>query len=275
MRLNPRTLNRLTLGPLVATMPSQSFSSLLAGQASRQRNTQHLLSSNEFSTAAAPAKDEEKTEEEQTLGSIVGTYGAYPLVGLGSIALISKEIYFLGPEFLMGANFTLSMFVVYVMLSGNVNSVIDEWRAACKKTVVDIWGMEEEMLKVAIEKFEGRMHFPEFLENVKQHEVESMRAMYAAKALMAKHDAQSAVEAKLRGVIAKENDEELKANIEFTNNLIQHTKDSFIAAPDEDKQKFLNACIANMGGEVPSSENPLGRYITAFIDADEAQAQTL
>jgi len=258
---------------VIAPQGNKLFSTLLnSAKMGASEDQRRSISTSVPLTAAITLKEEEKEPELQTFKDVVSKYGMYPLAGLLTVAAISKEVYFLGPETLLLGNFCLTFFAGYVLAAEAANAHFDKERKQYNAVVDDMLELQSAMWESRIEICQSRLKFADYLEHVKTKEVESMRALSKAASLTARHQAQTAMLKKLRSIQDEESEAERARVAALSNDAADTVEQQFLASDPKVKNAMIENAIASFVDEKPPHEDPVKKLFEDFLKARAPKA---
>lgn len=258
-----------------AALPhSKAFSSMMMKGRFNQEQEKHSFntSARTMTTAAAPAVEEKQDDSPDSMMGIAQKYGLYPLAVLGTVAAVSKEIYFLGPETLLLGNFCMTFFVGYVLGADVINAYLEGEKKAFRAKIDDIVDLETAYYQSKITEYQSRLNTVEWLEDCKKNEIDTMKAVSDAKVFTAKHEAVEATLRKLRSIANDEAEFESNATLQLSVDAANFVREEFAKASDFDRAKVLENAISDLGKDGvlrDEKEDPIKNLYKQFLTKGE------
>jgi hypothetical protein len=218
-------------------------------------------------TTSAPALQEK--EDMRTL--LFGKWPIYPLLALGALTGVSKEILILNDEMLFAGVFLAFAVTAYVQIGEDLSNYLgkeleaehEQQLAACD-IAIDAW-------KRFITIENRKKSFPEDVKALYEEEVKMahMAVDYQNK----KHqiDVKDAVLQKLTQIKALEDEEAREYKNALISNATAYVQERFATLPAKEKSTYIDAIIdtlpSNKGMACPEVENdPAFRLFAAFLE---------
>jgi hypothetical protein len=253
---------------LIAALPSsQAFSTLLkkAPNTLDSRRTFFTKSKVESSMPGVPgAVVEEKKEE--TLSDIIGSYGWYPFLGLGTFALLSKEIYIIDAQTMILGNFLILSFATYVGFADKMSASIDAENKAFIEKNEAKWEFGVALQKELIESEKNWITRVPVIEKVKDEYNKSTVALYKAKSKQLEISLANATLKKLNAIVTQEREEaRLKAEA-LSQESAAYAREMMANATKAQKDQSVALAIKDIGvGMRDMSKEPVNQFFIDFI----------
>jgi len=205
---------------------------------------------------------EEKKEEDK---SILGVYGLYPLLGLGAVAIVSKELLVMNTDFAVAVNFGLTTTVLWFAVGDMVSAEYTKWIQEREKAVNNVNQLYVEGLEQASSILKSATVGREFTEDAAQHAEKSFEALVAAQNRQLRHDARAAVIAKLELLRAGKRAEEAKLKKALLLGLEPFIVDRYKKDKNLRAQE-LDVAIDRMSADVESGRDTLKRLLIEYVE---------
>ena len=197
---------------------------------------------------------------QSTVTDYVNRYGGwYPLIGLGAVIALSKELLVLNEEFLMVSNFAAFIFISWLAVGDTVNDMVKDKAEAIRKNHDDVSDLYIDSLQAVIKAGENSLATLPLMRQLKSEYGTLGQQVTRAKELKARAAAREAVLQRLNQVYQKEQNEKAKYLAAVYDNAYQQVQERLQGMSAADKSKMIDSAIAMIGGGGEEAEDPVAR----------------
>ena len=200
--------------------------------------------------------------------------GWYPLLGLGAVIALSKELLVLNEEFLMVSNFAAFVFISWLAVGDTVNDMVKDKAAAIRKNHDDVSDLYIDSLEAVIKAGENSLATLPLMRQLKTEYGTLGQQVVRAKELKARAAAREAVLQRLNQVYQKEQNEKAKYLAAVYDNAYQQVQERLQAMSAADKSKMIDTAIAMIGGSGDEAEDTVGRIYQEVLSNRQSAGQS-
>ena len=205
----------------------------------------------------------------------VNRYGGwYPLIGLGAVIALSKELLVLNEEFLMVSNFAAFIFISWLAVGDTVNDMVRDKAAAIAKNHDDVSDLYIDSLEAVIRAGENSLATMPLMKQLKTEYGTLGAQVVRAKELKARAAARDSVLQRLNQVYQKEQNEKAKYLAEVYNNAYAQVQERLAGMSAADKAKMIDSAIAQIGGSAEEADDPVARIYQEVLSNRQQTGQT-
>lgn len=209
----------------------------------------------------------EAKQQQTTFMKIVKEYGMAPLLGLGAVAAISKELIWLNEEFLLFINFWLLATSIYLGIEPVRRQTFVEARIQRYKR---LWGWDDfklDRLEAAIREKQISMEAPEIYREYQQEYNEAVAALMNYMRVKPRHEARAAMLKRLQDIAAAEEEKAQaeKSRLKFES--IQYVRER-VAKDAAFRAQLLNEAIDALGGPMQlTDKDPVVKVLNSYLSS--------
>ena len=192
--------------------------------------------------------------------------GWYPLLGLGTFVLLSKELLVLNEEMLMVTNFAAFVFISWLVAGDQLNDAVAAKKEALRKNHDDVSDLYIESLEQVIRAGENSLATLPLLRSLKSEYAQLGEQVVKAKEMKAKSAARDAVMARLNSVYQKEQAEKAKYMTGLLDEVVQEVQDRVENMGQGDKDALLENAIRQLGGGAVEGEDRLTKIYQEVLN---------
>lgn len=207
-------------------------------------------------------------KSESVFSDTIEKYGVAPFLGLGAIALLSKEVFVVDAEFFLALDMVLAVFTGYVVAGDSVNKHFEDVHKA-RMTRMDA-ALEAAIASVEMYKM-NKMNITKEVDVMKQYQKEWVQAETAYCNYLTtkpKIELYKETVAKLESI---KNQEAQEASEAAKNEIAEAI--AFVRSKFDDKDvrnEMMQLAISNIGAdpETSEAEDPVKRLFTQYFDKE-------
>jgi len=204
----------------------------------------------------------------------VNRYGGwYPLIGLGAVIALSKELLVLNEEFLMVSNFAAFIFISWLAVGDTVNDMVRDKAEAIRKNHDDVSDLYIDSLQAVIKAGENSLATLPLMKQLKNEYGTLGEQVVKAKELKARAAARETVMARLQQVYQKEQNEKAKYLAQVYDNAYQQVQERLQGMSAADKSKMIDGAIAMIGGGSEEADDPVARIYQEVLSNRQQPGQ--
>ena len=185
--------------------------------------------------------------------------GWYPLIGLGAVIALSKELLVLNEEFLMVSNFAAFIFISWLAVGDTVNDMVKDQAEAIRKNHDDVSDLYIDSLQAVIKAGENSLATVPLMKQLKTEYGTLGQQVVKAKELKARAAAREAVLQRLNQVYQKEQNEKAKYLAAVYDSAYQQVQERLQGMSTEEKARMIDSAINTIGGSSDDVEDPVSR----------------
>jgi len=204
-----------------------------------------------------------KENPQLTFREIVKKYGFYPLAGLATITLLSKEIIPLNEEFLLLLNFAAVLTTLHVAIGDSAWTAINE---AIRKEKQKMWDWDQFKIDLVEEKItdvKTRLQLPEVYEEYVREYADAAKELNQFELVKPKHEFRAATLKRLQDILNKEQDASASAKKKLLQDVLAHVRGQ-VQSRAELRTATIDNAIANLGRRIPFA--PSDPVVSLFND---------
>jgi len=229
----------------------------------RYLSTRPLLSSSvSASTSASTAVEEQKEEK-----GLFGQWPYYPLVGLGLISAISKEVLILNDELVYVSMFGAFTTTLYIYLGQDVKNYFQDKIGAQRNALLECCDIAIDSAKRFITLEKRNKSFPDDLKTL--YEEEQRMAALTVEYQNKRHqiDVRDAVLQKLSTVRALEAEESTEYKRSLQSYALEYVRDKFSHLSADERSRQIDLLIDSLPSNKGSSvfEDMIATYFNEFL----------
>lgn len=229
--------------------------------AQHRRHHQLLIHRSAFASVCTPAPPQ------ATVTDYVNRYGGwYPLIGLGAVIALSKELLVLNEEFLMVSNFAAFVFISWLAVGDTVNDMVKDKAEAIRKNHDDVSDLYIDSLEAVIKAGENSLATLPLMRQLKTEYGTLGQQVIRAKELKARAAAREAVLQRLNQVYQKEQNEKAKYLAAVYDNAYQQVQERLAGMSEQEKSRMIDSAIAMIGGSSEEAEDPVARIYQEVLN---------
>jgi len=199
--------------------------------------------------------------------------GWYPLVGFGSLVVLSKELLVLNEELLLATNFATFVFIMWLATGETVNQLVVEKQESITKHYNDSCDLQIESIKSVVQAYETQLALIPLLNSARQQFTSLSDQVGLAQQQRAKYAAREAVAAKLNSLYQKEQAAQAAALTDYYDYLAQQVREDVANLSSEEKRRFIDRMIEAVGGAEVPDEDPVSRSFDKFLSQAQSEYQ--
>ena len=193
--------------------------------------------------------------------------GWYPLLGLGAVVLVSKELLVLNEELLMVTNFAAFVFISWLVAGDIVNDAVKEKAAALTKNHDDVSDLYIESLHQVIRAGENSLATLPLMRNLKEEFSSLGQQVVQAKEMKSRAAARDATIARLNAAYQKEQAEKAKYMTNLLDDVVGEVQERVQQLSEQDKEAIMESAIQQLSGQEQSGEDPLTRIYQEVLNS--------
>jgi len=187
-----------------------------------------------------------------TFKDIVKTYGWYPLAGLATVTMLSKEIIPFTEEFLLIFNFAAVVATLHVVIGNSAWEGLTETLKEEKKRMFDWDQFKIDLVDEKIADVKTRLQAPEVYAEYVREYVEAAKELNVFERVKPQHEFRTVTLKRLQDILNKELDQTSVQKKKLVQELLAHVR-SQIESRAELRAATIDAAIQTLGARVPLS----------------------
>ena len=193
--------------------------------------------------------------------------GWYPLLGLGTFVLLSKELLVLNEEALMVTNFAAFVFISWLVAGDMVNDAVAAKKEAIRKNHDDVSDLYIESLEAVIRAGENSLAVQPLLRSLKGEYSQLGEQVIKAKEMKARAAARDAVISRLNSVYQKEQSEKAKYMTGLLDEVVEEVQERVSNMSQHDKDAIMENAIRQLSGAQEEGEDRLTKIYQEVLNA--------
>jgi len=212
--------------------------------------------------------EEQQQQQPQAEGGLFGKWPWYPLIGLGAVTAISKEILILNDELVYVGMFLAFTTGVYIQFGPQLSSYLDSKIAQQRNTMLDCCDIAIDTAKRFIIIENRNKSFPEDLRNLFEEEMRMTKLSVDYQNKKHRIDIRDAVLQKLSTIKALEDEATIEYKKALRSYTVDYVKDKYSELSPHEKENHLNQIIDQLPTKAGSKmvEDLVMKYFQEFLD---------
>jgi len=190
-----------------------------------------------------------KENPQVTLKDIVKTYGWYPLAGLATVTMLSKEIIPFTEEFLLVINFIAVVTTLHVAIGNSAWEAVTETLKWERKKM---WDWDQFKIDVVDEKIadvKTRLQAPEVYAEYVREYIEAAKELNVFERVKPQHEFRTVTLKRLQDILNKELDQASVQKKKLVNDLLTHVRTQ-IQSREDLRAATIDTAIQTLGARV-------------------------
>jgi len=209
-----------------------------------------------------PSKEEEKKQEK----GIVAEYGWYPFLGLGAVAVLSKEVIVMDVDFAYTMTWGLTVGILWFAVGGDLYDDVQSWVKENRGEVDSCNELYIDTLKEVSKNLKTAEIRAGFTEDLVHHIRASSEAMVVYENRKLRHNAYAAVMEQLKQAKAAHDQEEANLRDVILNSMEPYVLDAFDEDPALVEQDFRGGIMTLK--EEPEPKDPLREVLAKYLEEE-------
>jgi len=260
-RVPRATFNRVAL----ITSP-QTKQKLPAVSTQILNNFHRSISTTKTSLQATTAHSAtQKDAEPNSISSYISHFGGwYPLVGLGSLIVISKEWLVINEELLLATNFAAFVFITWMAVGDSVNQMVADDAAQTNKILEDTRDIQIEAFKYDIKFYETQLQLGPFFFNTMAQYQYLISQLQEAQERKKQSTARETTLAKLNSIYQREQADQAAALNSLIEDAVSEARARVEGLSEEEKSRIIDQAIDTLGGN-PTTDDPVAQVFQQYL----------